>query len=520
MTVRKRLRKSNLHMFLIPMLTAAMLLLLGGGIAIYILETNYLPKIGLNLREMHLMLEQYEGPLQSFETFVWIYVGAVGMALILTILFTNVYLTRELFSHISKPLDILVEGVERIRSGDLDHPICYSEPDEFKAVCDAVDMMAAKLKASLEAEQRRQQSSKELIAGMSHDLKSPLTSIRAYTEALLEGVADTPEAQKKYLGTIYTKESEMEHMVARLLEFSKLELSEYPTKSESFELRDDLERIVFDMCGCAEQGHDIVTCYRNSKNYGDNWISAGIGLWFLRESRYLNGARAAVGSSCAVSGTGFLFTRRILERCGGWRFFLLTEDIEFTIDNVTGGVKIGYCPDAVTYDEQPVTFKQSWRQRMRWSRGYMQVFARYGGKLLRGMLHGSFSCYDMAMSIMPAAILTGLSIVVNIGAAIANLVGGGDWAALGTAVWQTFVGLYFTLFAVGTITTLTEWKNIRCSAAKKVLYSFTFPLFMLTFVPICIAAIFKNPGWQPIVHTRTLEGELPQDMKKAQKISA
>lgn len=252
MTVRKRLRKSNLHMFLIPMLTAAMLLLLGGGIAIYILETNYLPKIGLNLREMHLMLEQYEGPLQSFETFVWIYVGAVGMALILTILFTNVYLTRELFSHISKPLDILVEGVERIRSGDLDHPICYSEPDEFKAVCDAVDMMAAKLKASLEAEQRRQQSSKELIAGMSHDLKSPLTSIRAYTEALLEGVADTPEAQKKYLGTIYTKESEMEHMVARLLEFSKLELSEYPTKAESFELKSELEHIVSDMSPEAE----------------------------------------------------------------------------------------------------------------------------------------------------------------------------------------------------------------------------------------------------------------------------
>ena len=60
----------------------------------------------------------------------------------------------------------------------------------------------------------------------------------------------------------------------------------------------------------------------------------------------------------------------------------------------------------------------------------------------------------MAMSIMPAAILTGLSIVVNIGAAIANLAGGGDWASLGAAGWQTFVGLYFTLFAVGAITTL------------------------------------------------------------------
>lgn len=60
-------------------------------------------------------------------------------------------------------------------------------------------------------------------------------------------------------------------------------------------------------------GHDIVTSFRNSKNYGDNWISAGYALWFLRESRYLNHARFLLGTSCAVSGTGFLFSRRVLE---------------------------------------------------------------------------------------------------------------------------------------------------------------------------------------------------------------
>ena len=59
-------------------------------------------------------------------------------------------------------------------------------------------------------------------------------------------------------------------------------------------------------------GHDIVTSYRNSKNYGDNWISAGYGLWFLRESEYLNHARMLLGTSCAVSGTGFLFSRKVL----------------------------------------------------------------------------------------------------------------------------------------------------------------------------------------------------------------
>ena len=63
-------------------------------------------------------------------------------------------------------------------------------------------------------------------------------------------------------------------------------------------------------------GYDIVTCYRNSKNYGDNWISAGYALWFLRESRYLNAARMALGSSCGVSGTGFLFSAAVLEAQG------------------------------------------------------------------------------------------------------------------------------------------------------------------------------------------------------------
>lgn len=247
MTIKKRLHRSNIYMFLIPLVTAALLLILGAGIAIYILEVKYLPQIGLSLHDMHIAVEQYEGLFKSFETFVWIYVGAVGMALLLTIVFTNVSLTRELFTHISDPLDTLVAGVDRIRSGDLDNPINYTEPDEFKAACDAVDLMAAKLKASLEADQRRQQSSRELMAGMGHDLKSPLTSIRAYTEALLEGVAETPEMQKKYLETIKKKGSEMENMVARLLEFSKLELNEYPIQPEVLNIKTELERIVSDI---------------------------------------------------------------------------------------------------------------------------------------------------------------------------------------------------------------------------------------------------------------------------------
>ena len=251
-------------------------------------------------------------------------------------------------------------------------------------------------------------------------------------------------------------------------------------------------------------GYGIITSYRNSKNYGDNWISAGYALWFLREARYLNNARMLLGSSCAVSGTGFLFSREILERCGGWNFFLLTEDIEFSIDNVVRGEKIGYCGTAVLYDEQPTSFRQSWRQRLRWSRGYLQVFSRYGGRLMRGIFRGSFSCYDMAMNIMPAAVLTGLIVAVNLTAAAANFYIGGDLRVLGLSVLQTVVNLYMTLFVIGSITTITEWKQIHCSAGKKLLYALTFPVFMFTYVPITIASLFCDVQWQPIRHQRCL----------------
>lgn len=66
--------------------------------------------------------------------------------------------------------------------------------------------------------------------------------------------------------------------------------------------------------------YQIVTSYRNSKNFGDNWISAGYALWFLREAAFLNAPRFRLGISCMVSGTGFLFSREIMLRYGGWPF--------------------------------------------------------------------------------------------------------------------------------------------------------------------------------------------------------
>jgi len=252
-------------------------------------------------------------------------------------------------------------------------------------------------------------------------------------------------------------------------------------------------------------GHDIVTSYRNSKNYGSNWISAGYALWFLRESRYLNQARFLSGTSCAVSGTGFLFSRDVLNDINGWPFHMLTEDIEFSINRIINGYKIAFCDTAELYDEQPVLFKESWNQRMRWSKGYLQVFKGYGKDLIKGIFKGNFSCFDMSMTIMPAYILSALSIISNIGFGIWGAVIGDDIMIAAWSIAQTLWNMYLVLFIISLITTITEWKHINTEWYKKIFYMITFPFFMFTYIPISFIAIFANTTWKPIKHSYSIK---------------
>lgn len=253
MTIRKRLTLSNLIMILISVAIAAALLLLGGGLAVLLLKRVYLPRLGLSMAALHETGERLEAAFDGAKTIAAIYGGTVILALLAASGFTNLYLTKHLFRHIQKPLDILVSGVKRIQEGNLDAPIGYVVPDEFKPACDAVDEMAARLKTSLEA-QSRQQQKQELIAGMSHDLKSPLTSIRAYTEGLLDGVAKDEQTQARYLQTIYAKETELETLVNRLFSFAKLDLSEAPAKPEALEISGTFAEIA---AGFEAEGLDV-----------------------------------------------------------------------------------------------------------------------------------------------------------------------------------------------------------------------------------------------------------------------
>ena len=251
-----------------------------------------------------------------------------------------------------------------------------------------------------------------------------------------------------------------------------------------------------------------ITCYRNSKNYGDNWISAGYALWFLREARFLNYARMLVGSNCTVSGTGFLISAAVIRENGGWPFHLLTEDLQFSADCTAGGLRIGYCDKAVIYDEQPTNFRQSWDQRLRWTKGFYQVAWHYAPQLVRGALRGGkggLSSYDILMIVAPGSLLTVTLLSVNLLVALTCLVQGPE-AAGGVLLMElqfllpNVVTYYCGFAAMGLLTVLCEWDQIRASRAQKIGYVFTFPLFMMTYIPIAVAALRRKVEWKPIEH--------------------
>lgn len=132
---------------------------------------------------------------------------------------------------------------------------------------------------------------------------------------------------------------------------------------------------------------------------------------------------------------------------------------------------------------------------------------KYGGRLVSGMFCGKghrFACFDMLMAILPAIVLTLACAFLNAGGALYSILVLHNPAVLGTLgveLLRWFGGMYAMLFATGTITLASEWKRIYCGAFRKVFFLFTFPLFMMTYLPISVAALFYKPQWKPIRHS-------------------
>ena len=274
------------------------------------------------------------------------------------------------------------------------------------------------------------------------------------------------------------------------------------------------ENFVTSMNKTFSKGYDAITCYRSSKNFGESWVTAGYSIQFLREARFLNNARQLVGVNCAVSGTGFMVSSQLIEENRGWPYHLLTEDIEFTVHSTAKGKRIGYCDEAIVYDEQPVTFALSWRQRMRWARGFFQVMKHYGLKLIIGMFRGGLrnlaSCYDMFMTVAPATLLTVFGLFLNIGALVAcyfqpHLVFVTMIDIMIKFLKDAFGGYYVMTLLYGLLTVVKEWNRIPANSWDKVRHLLLFPLFIISYIPNTVASLLMKVEWHPIAHSSTKE---------------
>ncbi|MBQ9959523.1 MAG: glycosyltransferase family 2 protein [Oscillospiraceae bacterium] len=259
------------------------------------------------------------------------------------------------------------------------------------------------------------------------------------------------------------------------------------------------------------QGHSVVTSYRNSRNFSANWLSCGYAVWYLHEARFLSHPRRLLGSGGAVSGTGFLVSAELLQALGGWPFHLLTEDIQFSAHCAANAIHIAYCDAAVLYDEQPQSFSQSWRQRLRWSRGFYQVDRDYLLPLLKGTvkkgrtLHQRFCCFDLFMFILPGLLfsaLSALAVLMLLGCALQQ---GAVSAAslllrLARETARALLMSYGSMLALGLLTVLTEWRRIPEPPFRKLVWLPLFPLFMATYAPISLQALFCRVQWLPIRH--------------------
>ncbi len=256
-----------------------------------------------------------------------------------------------------------------------------------------------------------------------------------------------------------------------------------------------------------DQGYLVLTSYRNSKNFDSSWISSAYATWFLREARYLNNARVQLGTSCAISGSGWLVHSSIVRGMHGWRFHTLTEDIQFSTFCCANGIQIGYAP-AEFFDEQPVTFKASWVQRLRWTKGFYQVFFSYCSDLVHGIASDHrFASYDMLMTVAPAMLLSLFSVLMNGGYLILGWLSHGFFATEGEVLMcigsllMTFGSIYVSFLLLGIITTVSERKKIYTNKRWRVIANiFTFPFFMMTYIPITVVALFKKVEWVPTKH--------------------
>ena len=150
------------------------------------------------------------------------------MAGAIILIVTAFLLSRWLNRSICEPINELNKGMNQIRDGNFEYMLDDSHGEGFRELYQNYEDMRLRLKESADEKIEQERQHKELIRNISHDLKTPITSIKGYVEGLIDGVANTPEKQQKYIQTIYNKANDMDRLINELTMYSNIESDKIP----------------------------------------------------------------------------------------------------------------------------------------------------------------------------------------------------------------------------------------------------------------------------------------------------
>ncbi|MEG0616473.1 MAG: glycosyltransferase family 2 protein [Oscillospiraceae bacterium] len=245
-----------------------------------------------------------------------------------------------------------------------------------------------------------------------------------------------------------------------------------------------------------QNGAEVVQGSRDSKNPRQTAVSGWYSICYWMLNQFYNRPRAFLGLSALINGSGFAVSCDMLRQLGGWHTSTMTEDYEFSARTALLGAKVDFAPEAIVYDEQPLHFAASWKQRRRWVTGSLQGLRLYGIPLLRAViLQHSFICFDM--------LLTFLAPVLGLVSMVFSLFG------------STLFGLIPMLIIFAASAAFTVLGSAAAAAFTMIIRRrplngmwgamASFWLFLLSQMAITISCIIKKQDkWEPIVHTNAV----------------
>ncbi|MBO4901795.1 MAG: HAMP domain-containing histidine kinase [Lachnospiraceae bacterium] len=188
-------------------------------------------------------------------------------AITIILVITSLLITSQTYQSFAKPVWKLNEAMRQMAKGNLDYSIATDGTDELSELCNNFDVMRRAVKETMESKVRFDQDNRELVSNISHDLKTPITSIKGYCEGIMDGVADTPEKMDRYIKTIYNKANEMDRLINELTLYSQIDTNRIPYNFHRIDVND-----FFNDC-VEEIGLDLES--KNIKLTYSNYVESG-----------------------------------------------------------------------------------------------------------------------------------------------------------------------------------------------------------------------------------------------------